>query len=264
MHNLIILGSGRSGTSMVAGLFRNSGYFMGETLHEADRGNPKGYFEDVAINSLNERILMDVLPRRPRGFVGNWFFSARPGTGQMWLARVPVGTPIVCSEEIKSEIRQLTAKEPYCFKDPRFSYTLPCWKPFLRGARFLVVFRHPADTAKSIAKECQAQSYLRTLAITRADMLEGWTLMYDHILRACADDGTWQFVHYNQALTADGLNELERFSSATVDRSFPDENLRRSVSTEPVPAETRKMYGELCRRAGYDLSADEVQAAKTA
>jgi hypothetical protein len=56
-RNLFILGSGRSGTSMVAGLFRNAGYFMGDKLHEPRHSNPLGFFEDAAVNNINESIL---------------------------------------------------------------------------------------------------------------------------------------------------------------------------------------------------------------
>ena len=45
-RNCLILGSGRSGTSMAAGILARAGYFMGAELWPADIGNPKGYFED--------------------------------------------------------------------------------------------------------------------------------------------------------------------------------------------------------------------------
>jgi len=44
MKNCIILGSGRSGTSMVAGTLAKSGYFMGDNLYPARESNPKGFF----------------------------------------------------------------------------------------------------------------------------------------------------------------------------------------------------------------------------
>ena len=44
--NLIIAGAGRSGTSMVAGCFRNAGYYMGDIPLSRDEFNPKGYGED--------------------------------------------------------------------------------------------------------------------------------------------------------------------------------------------------------------------------
>ncbi len=252
MHNLIILGSGRSGTSLAAGVLRNSGYFMGENLWEATPSNPKGYFESEEINFSNERILSSVLSRRPNGVLGKLpFLRARPGKSQMWLACVPIETTMVCDHEVKGEISRLTERRPFCFKDPRFSYTLPCWRPFLRDTRFVVVFRHPADTAASILKECKERSYLAGLRISRRKILDCWQLMYLHILRQHSAGGAWLFLHYNQLLSEEGLNLLESFSAAAVDREFPDKQLKRCVSRAAVPTGILELYERLLQHAAY-------------
>ena len=251
MHNLIILGSGRSGTSMAAGLFRQSGCFMGDSLHEPNSSNPKGFFESPEINTINEAILSPLLPRRPNGVIGNVFFRNRLAERQMWLARIPPGRTMHCPDALKDRILKLTSREPFCFKDPRFSYTFPCWQPLMKNVRFLVVFRHPADTARSIAKECREAEYLRLLSITRKDVLQMWQLMYTHILAAYRADGTWLFLHYDQMLDPNGLDRLEAFSDTKVDRAFPDHALKRSTSQEAVPIKTNSIYRQLCTLAGY-------------
>src|SRR5215471_14327363 len=113
-RNCLILGSGRSGTSMLAGSLRSAGYYMGEHLIPADAANPKGYFEDDEINDINEALLAPLTPSR-----------SRPACGWRWLAAVPVGTPIPCPPEITERIKAQTDQSPFCFKDPRFCYTLP-------------------------------------------------------------------------------------------------------------------------------------------
>jgi len=253
MHNLIILGSGRSGTSMAAGLFHQSGCFMGEALHAPNPANPKGFFEDKEINAINEAILSPFLPSRPKGMIGDLFFSKRLAEGHMWLARIPVGTHMTCTDLIQNRIRRLTAREPFCFKDPRFSYTLPCWRPLVKNIKYLVIFRHPADTAQSIAKECQEAGYLRSLSITREDILETWELMYSHILASYREDGTWLFLHYDQMLDQRGLDRLETFADVKLDRSFPDSSLKRSSSQKSIPAETNRLYKKLCQMANYRI-----------
>jgi hypothetical protein len=45
-RNCLILGSGRSGTSLAAGILAQAGYFMGDELWPVNIGNPKGQFED--------------------------------------------------------------------------------------------------------------------------------------------------------------------------------------------------------------------------
>ena len=236
---------------MAAGLFHKTGCFMGDDLYAANPANPKGFFENKEINSINEAILSPLLPKRPQGRLGNLFFPKRLSEGQMWLARIPVGTAMTCTDAIGDRIRQITGREPFCFKDPRFSYTLPCWQPFMQNTRFLVVFRHPADTAKSIAKECKDAPYLRSLSITHAKILETWQRMYLHILANHKPDGTWLFLHYDQMLNHQGLDRLEAFSATTVDRSFPERSLKRSISQEPVPVETEHLYRRLCELASY-------------
>ncbi|RME58681.1 sulfotransferase family protein, partial [Candidatus Parcubacteria bacterium] len=64
MRNVLILGSGRSGTSMVAGTLAKAGYFMGTQFVPPRESNPKGFFEDHEINDINEAILKKVVPHR--------------------------------------------------------------------------------------------------------------------------------------------------------------------------------------------------------
>src|SRR5262249_31665720 len=100
-RNCLILGSGRSGTSLLAGTLRLAGYYMGEHLIPADASNPKGYFEDDEINAINEGLLAQVTPPR-----------SRPASGWRWLATVPVGTPIPCPPEIAKRIQTQIGNSP--------------------------------------------------------------------------------------------------------------------------------------------------------
>jgi hypothetical protein len=251
MHNVIISGSGRSGTSMVAGVLAKSGYFMGDHLYPGRESNPKGFFEDPEINGINEVLVAQVVHKRPR-LLGKWFFRHRPLQGQRWLACVPVGTKIPSSAAIIERIQRVTQREPYCFKDPRFSYTLSVWRPFLKNTVFVCVFRDPARTALSILKECRDAEYLHGLSISFRQALEVWNLMYRHILEVHRHEGAWLFLHYNQILTERGLDRLEAFVDASVDHSFPDASLRRSFSDNPVPEETSRLYQQLCELAEYE------------
>jgi hypothetical protein len=265
MNNIIICGSGRSGTSMVAGLFANAGYFMGGEVHDPDQSNAKGYFETVTINTINEDILSRAVPRRPRGVLGNLFYRHRVGRRQMWLARVPVNQVVFdLSDDVRCQIQAITAREPFCFKDPRFSYTLPCWQPYLRQPKIIVVFRSPAETASSILRICREQRYLHSLAITRADALQVWELMYSHILNIWKDDGSWLFVHYDQVLTAKGLDRIQQFTHAPIDRDFPARELRSGCCEDDVSLPISKLYRHLCRLAGYKDSRDAARLPITA
>ena len=56
MYNCLILGSGRSGTSMAAGVLAKSGYFMGRNLIPPRPANPKGFFESEQITDVKKRL----------------------------------------------------------------------------------------------------------------------------------------------------------------------------------------------------------------
>lgn len=250
MFNCIVLGSGRSGTSMVAGTLSGAGYFMGGRLMSPTSINPKGYYESRNVEQVNEDLLSRVVPARPRAILGN-FFKNRPTRNQRWLARVPVGKEIPCPSDIATKIESLTQYPPYCFKDPRFCYTLPVWKPFLKDTVFLCVFRHPSETASSIMKIRAKQKYLQDLTINFKQAIEVWRLMYLHILKVHMHEGKWLFMHYNQVLEEKGLDRIEEFIDGKVDRSFPDISLRSSVPDQLVNTKVREVYEELCRLAKY-------------
>jgi len=255
MRNCLILGSGRSGTSMAAGVLARAGYFMGDHLYAASEGNPKGGFEDPEINGINEDLLAQVLPRRPWWIVGDLLFPTRLGYGQRWLAEIPAGTIIPCPPPIRARIDMVTRRQPYCFKDPRFSYTLPAWRPHVGDALFLCVFRHPAITVASILREVQRARYLRNLTMTADRVMRVWELMYTHVLRIhYPAGGEWLFMHYDQFFEPEALTRLGRTLDAPVDRTFPDRALNRSIPLARIRPQLLTAYRELCALAKYPFS----------
>lgn len=254
MRNCIILGSGRSGTSMAAGILSKSGYFMGEKLCLADIGNPKGYFEDMEINGINEDLLSQVVPKRPHGILGNVFFSSRPVHWQRWIARVPVGTSIPCSNNLAERIKTIVAHDPFCFKDPRFCYILPVWRPFMKkDTVFMCVFRHPATTANSLVKEVRRDSDLRKIKLDFGfdQALELWQLMYLHVLENNNPEESWIFIHYNQFLDGSAFSRIKNMLSADLDHTFVEKRLNRSTTTHVIPSHLLSLYQRLCNLSGY-------------
>ena len=256
MKNCIILGSGRSGTSMVTGALAQAGYFMGNrptpATTRAQESNPKGQYEDLEINEINEIILDLVVPKRP-WLLGKFCFRDRPIKWQRWLARVPLDTQIPSPLTATKRIELLTQTQPFCFKDPRFSYSLPVWRPHLKNVVFICVFRDPASTAQSILKQSKFANHLRDFSINFDQALEMWALMYQHILEIHSQEGEWLFLEYNQVLTEEGLEKLENFTRAKVDRTFPDGSIRRTKSFAKVPEPVQEIYQKLCIAANYKL-----------
>ena len=240
VRNCLILGSGRSGTSMLAGMLSRAGYYMGEYPIAPDDANPKGYFEDEEINYINEELLAPLTPTR-----------SRPAYGWRWLASVPVGAAAACPPEMARRIAAHTGRSPFCFKDPRFCYTLPAWRPFLSDAAFLCVFREPARTAHSIVMECRTADYLQGLPMDFAAALDVWTLMYRHILEEHRHAGDWLFFHYDQLFDATSLSRLEAVLGVAADSRFPDPQLKRSHAEGDVGPTALAAYRRLCELASY-------------
>lgn len=240
IHSCLVLGCGRSGTSMVTGALAGAGYHLAEGLHQARRANPKGFFEAPAINDLNELLLARMLEPDSR-------FSG----GQRWLA-VPseASTPVATADELAA-MERLLASKPFCHKDPRFAFTLPAWRQALGDTRFVVVFRDPARTVRSLVEECREAPYLANVEFSEADAYALWEASYNAILEQSRQGGEWLFMHYDQVLTPAGLDRLSEFLGAEVDRDFPDRKLRRSEIAAVVPDTCEQLYRQLLEHARY-------------
>lgn len=243
MRDLLILGSGRSGTSMVAGTLAASGWWVGDDPYPGRDANPKGFFETAEINGINEELLARVLPPEPR-------FAH----GQRWLAELAADVEPRADDELARRIARLVTRRPFAFKDPRLCYTLDAWRPHLPPDTGRVcVFRDPAATAVSILRECREAPYLASLPMDEERALAVWCAMYERVL-ARSDDGPWLFLHYDQMLTQDGIARLERFAGGTLDRRFPEASLRRSQPAVHVPPRATAIFRELCERAGHAIA----------
>jgi hypothetical protein len=251
MRSCLVMGSGRSGTSLLAGMIIRAGYFGGDTLWPANSANPKGFYEDAEVNGINERLLEPVtdggirqrMRRTPPAFA----------TGQRWLAQVPVDTTTACANgKLTNRIVALTEQRPFCLKDPRFCYTLPSWRPFVADAAFLCIFREPSTTVRSILRECAEREYLASLQIDETDAYAVWTLMYRHILEKHRPEGDWLFLHYDQLIDGSRVHRLEELLGSSTDASFAESALRRSQPDPTrVPHDAVEIYEQLCELAEF-------------
>lgn len=240
MRNVLILGSGRSGTSMLAGAFAHAGWHVGADPYPGRSSNPKGFFESKEINGVNEYLLALGAPELP---LGAW---------QRWLAELP--SDWVCPSDPRAveRIGSLTQRAPYCFKDPRFSYTLPAWSPFTQDALRLCVFRHPLAVARSMVVECQQESYLRGVDMTLERALSIWLAQHRRILDVLRADGEWCFAHASQVVDGTALDRIEALVGAPLAREFPEAGLQRQRSDGELSGSLADTYAELCELAGLE------------
>lgn len=172
---------------------------------------------------------------------------------------------IKADEEATEQIKKFAEEErPFCYKDPRFSYTFHEWYPKLDPTKtvFLCVFRPPASTASSMISFCQEMGKLRRIKIDYIQALQVWECMYSYILNCYSKKGEWLFIHYEQMFDPQFRCSLGKFTCATVNHDLPKPGVSRAGKYTDIPEEIRKqqpefcqgvedLYSDLCRRADY-------------
>lgn len=251
MRNVVILGSGRSGTSMLAGCFAAAGFHLGGPVLDATPSNPKGLFEVRAVNDANEDLMRAARPLawRPGGL--GRYLRWLPRQGQGWLVPLPTRVHVVPTSGFAERAQTIVAQTPYCLKDPRFSYTLHCWRPYLEDVVFVCMFRHPGITIASMLREAAEAPYLSDFWITRRRVIQTWLWTYRWILDIQCRDGDWIFCHYDQIIGGQKLQEIETSVGVSLDRHFPDQRISRTRDAASVPEALLTTYEELCARARY-------------
>lgn len=252
LPSIVVLGSGRSGTSLAAGMLAHAGLFMGEVHSIRPRhSNPLGFYEDWEINALNEQILASAQPQHdePDGLA----------MGQRWLARLPLGTALSTTPAQRRSMARLLSQQPFCFKDPRFSYTLHLWRALLppeqrQQLRCLCLFRPPAVVVDSLLKEVRSEATLQGVALSVPQAFALWELQYRWILELQHCEGQWLFLDYDSLFEDAGQRALGRFCGVRVDTALPQRALNRSRAQLPVPASCTALHQQLLQLAAAGLA----------
>jgi len=123
---------------MVAGLLRRAGLYLGEEpdMVAPDRGNPDGYFENSKFRDFNEELLARL---------GGTYFHP-PDLAPGWVE----ATAAALGGEAEAVLRGFAGREPWGWKDPRNSLTLPFWSSLIGDVRTVICLRPPWDVADSL------------------------------------------------------------------------------------------------------------------
>ena len=129
---IIVTGAGRSGTSAVARVLHESGLSMGEEFAAPTQYNPLGYYEELPVMLLNDRIIME-------SGMGRWGYL--PSRAEML-------------DVAAGHAAEMDALASGCssagWKDPRFCMTLEAWLPRLpEKPRLVVCLRSPLAEVES-------------------------------------------------------------------------------------------------------------------
>ena len=268
MKNLLILGTGRSGTSMVAALFRkNPGIFFGYEMMRPTPANPYGYYEDWILNMLNDMLIkrmvgswvLDLLPQRLARPLGRWLFAPLHVDGRgLWLAAPARLRRVRVGRELHQLMRFFTNHRPFCLKDPRFSVTLPIWRPHLANdTRYLVVYRDPDRTVDSMLRNAK-ESYKRPLALTPSWGFTCWYRTYERILDELSDEEEWLFAPYDRIISGEAMDAIRNFTEANVDDTQVDATVSKSKAKREYQCRAADrchlIYQRLEQRSAHDIA----------
>ncbi|WP_197085549.1 glycosyltransferase [Cellvibrio sp. pealriver] len=251
---IVVLGMHRSGTSTVANGLACMGVNLGDDLLPAGKDNPKGFFEDKAINDLNIEML-DV--------IGQDWFSLSLVTDVQVDHLVEAGYLDKAVELLRTKIE---GHEYFGFKDPRVSKLLKFWKKvfsqFDCEIHYVLCLRHPLSVANSVLKRNKTpikKGYLLWLSYNLAIVTELANtriiaIDYDQLMEMPVDK--LQILARELGLEAQP-EMVNRFAS-----EFLDENLRHTTFTEvdlqddpQCPAEVISAYSLMKGLTQLDNSA---------
>lgn len=157
---IVITGMHRSGTSFTSKLLHGLDVDFGEysSLAEADHWNPKGYYENIDLQILHDKIVIgDFYPAKKfrntsdteRSFYLKLVMSVGR-TRYMFFSAKDVARR---ARKHQAEMRHLADSfADVAVKDPRFSFTIKEWAKYVKISKVLYCYRHPYEVALSLQK----------------------------------------------------------------------------------------------------------------
>jgi hypothetical protein len=151
-RNVIILTAGLTGSSVIAGMLKNAGYWAGsETVKKSDYDT----FENRDLIAMNDRLLKEV--EYPERF-------------DRVFRREQVDQAIARMEKVDAEpyrqfIQECNCHEPWIWKDPRLYLTIRFWAMMLDHDRLqaIVLTREFSQVwvSHTLRRQIQTPAYLR-------------------------------------------------------------------------------------------------------
>jgi hypothetical protein len=137
---VVVLGMHRSGTSVLAGLLRLLGLWVGEEgdFPPADEHNQAGYWEHRGVWAADEAVLETL--------GASWCETAG-----LDLSRLDEGARARFREQAGKIVQELGRQGPWVIKDPRLCLLFPLWREILAHPFCVLIYREPLPVARSLA-----------------------------------------------------------------------------------------------------------------
>lgn len=244
-NNCLILGAGRSGTSLTGLLLERAGYHAYMKSFPPDDGNPLGYFEDLEVIQVNDAILAP-------------FYRSRWGRLRRTVGRKPniVGTgawlldldpSLLNSVRLRSDhadkFKELFARTPFAYKDPRFSFTMGVLAPIIpKNTVYLCVFRHPLQVVESTKNHA-----LRSRIMVDDEYgFALWEAHYECLLQHYRQiGGQWLFVSYEKLMNGEAFPRIEEFLGVRLERGLAKRELMRTRTVGRLSGRVAEIYDRL-------------------
>lgn len=244
-NNCLILGAGRSGTSLTAFLLERAGYHVYKTTYPPDEGNPLGYFEDFDVVNTNEAILGPIYRSTWRQF--SRAIKRKPnvaGTGAWLLDLDPRLLKAVSLRSKEAQkFRELFAHPTFAYKDPRFSFTLGVLAPLLpKDTLYICVFRNPLPVVKSTRQ----QALRSGVVVDDRYCFRLWEMHYRCLLEHYRQiGGRWLFVSYEQMINGEAIPRMEGYLNVQLDRALVKQELNRSQAYGILTGRVAQLFDQL-------------------
>jgi len=142
---VVVLGMHRSGTSMLTGMIADCGISAGDGLQPPGSDNPNGYWEDLTILGINEKLL---------NLLGREWLSLDVYEEKRLAA---LAEHDVLAEQARGYLQGLLVRfGEVVIKDPRMCMLLAFWLPVFKDLdcdlRYVIVRRDPAAISESLAR----------------------------------------------------------------------------------------------------------------
>ena len=219
---IVVLGMHRSGTSAITRGLQVMGVDLGERLMPGmEEVNPKGFWEDIDINLLNNEIL-NVLD-------SDWYHLSPISLSDLAFLRKE-GYLLRAIELLRRKVGSIPI---FGLKDPRISKLLSFWKEVFSQCEFNVCYvmavRHPLSVARSLAKR------------DGIEVLQSYFLWLDHVVASLTgmNGSKCVFIDYDRLVQSPDyeLNRMAKNLDLAIDpaelqdykSNFLDEDLRHSI-----------------------------------
>ncbi len=242
-----ILGTGRSGTSMIARMLNLCGLYMGEQdgLWDPRHGlelNPTGFWEQAEIHELMDRLFAH--------FGATW--ENPPLLSDGWEYDTTIESFFLEAQEMVARI--FGGHEQWAWKLPMATPAVAFWQRVIPNLKFIICVRNPLDFAHSLGQH---------ISVSRSHLFAMWQYYNYHILTATKpEDRIVTFYEDYFPCYQAGLTSVLDFVGlphpAPDDQTdqrishFYDPSLKHYTSTlqdlladDEVPYMTRQLYLEL-------------------